>query len=191
VHCWRRSRTWSPSRSAPASSYKGEPPSTACLPAGCAFSNRCPHVKPACVSPALENVLDHHVACCAGRSFVRTLAPLDGAAPGIIINSITAARSKAGLPAGCQLVMSRARRSACETACHPGRHAALSADTMAEGGAFEVAGKIVDPVAIGAGQLRHVARWPIVDHRALVGAAVDQRVDAALGGPHNDDRRIA
>jgi hypothetical protein len=24
-----------------------------------------------------------------------------------------------------------------------------------------------------------------------VGAAVDQRVDAALGGPHDDDRRIA
>jgi oligopeptide/dipeptide ABC transporter ATP-binding protein len=44
---------------------QSEPPSTACLPAGCAFSNRCPHVKPACVStePALENVLDHHVAC--------------------------------------------------------------------------------------------------------------------------------
>jgi hypothetical protein len=36
-----------------------------------------------------------------------------------------------------------------------------------------------------------VARWPTVDHRALVGAAVDQRVDAALGGPHDDDRRIA
>src|ERR1700730_9597448 len=32
----------------------------------------------------------------AGRSFVRTLAPLDGAAPGIIINSITAARSLRG-----------------------------------------------------------------------------------------------
>jgi hypothetical protein len=62
---------------------------------------------------------------------------------------------------------------------------------MAEGDAFEVAGKIVDPVVIGAGQLRRVARWLIVDHRALVGAAVDQRVDAALGGPHNDDRRIA
>ena len=90
----------------------------------------------------------------AGRSFVRTLAPLGGAAPGMIINSITAARSK-------------------------------------RDHAFEVAGKIVDPVAIGAGQLRHVARWPIVDHRALVGAAVDQRVDAALGGPHDDDRRIA
>ena len=44
---------------------QSEPPSTACLPAGCAFSNRCPHVEPACVStePALENVLDHHVAC--------------------------------------------------------------------------------------------------------------------------------
>jgi hypothetical protein len=32
----------------------------------------------------------------AGRSFVRTLAPLDGAAPEIIINSITAARSLRG-----------------------------------------------------------------------------------------------
>jgi oligopeptide/dipeptide ABC transporter ATP-binding protein len=44
---------------------QSEPPTAACLPAGCAFSNRCPHVKPACIStePALENVLDHHVAC--------------------------------------------------------------------------------------------------------------------------------
>ncbi len=44
---------------------QSEPPSAARLPAGCAFSNRCPHVEPACITtePALENVLDHHVAC--------------------------------------------------------------------------------------------------------------------------------
>jgi oligopeptide/dipeptide ABC transporter ATP-binding protein len=42
-----------------------EPPTAACLPAGCAFSNRCPHVEPACIStePALDSVLDHQVAC--------------------------------------------------------------------------------------------------------------------------------
>ena len=62
---------------------------------------------------------------------------------------------------------------------------------MAEGDAFEVAGKIVDPVVIGAGQGRNISGGLVADHRALVGAAVDQRVDAALGGPHDDDRRIA
>ena len=40
-------------------------PSAACLPAGCVFSNRCPHVEPACIStePVLDSVLDHQVAC--------------------------------------------------------------------------------------------------------------------------------
>ncbi len=42
-----------------------EPPTAPCLPAGCAFSNRCPHVEPACIStePALDSLLDHQVAC--------------------------------------------------------------------------------------------------------------------------------
>jgi oligopeptide/dipeptide ABC transporter ATP-binding protein len=42
-----------------------EPPTAACLPAGCTFANRCPHVEPACIStePALASVLDHQVAC--------------------------------------------------------------------------------------------------------------------------------
>ena len=42
-----------------------EPPTPACLPAGCAFSNRCPHAEPACIStePVLDSALDHQVAC--------------------------------------------------------------------------------------------------------------------------------
>jgi oligopeptide/dipeptide ABC transporter ATP-binding protein len=44
---------------------QGEPPSGARLPLGCVFSNRCPSVEPACTvaEPALENALDHQVAC--------------------------------------------------------------------------------------------------------------------------------
>jgi oligopeptide/dipeptide ABC transporter ATP-binding protein len=50
---------------------QSEPPIAACLPAGCTFANRCPHVEPACIStePALENVLDHQVACRRWQEF--------------------------------------------------------------------------------------------------------------------------
>src|SRR3974390_3361259 len=41
----------------------------------------------------------------------------------------------------------------------------------------------------GAGQFRHVPRWLIANHRALMGA-IDQGIDAALGVTHDDDRRV-
>jgi oligopeptide/dipeptide ABC transporter ATP-binding protein len=45
---------------------QGEPPSAACLPAGCVFSSRCPYVEPACATtePTLEDAaFGHQVAC--------------------------------------------------------------------------------------------------------------------------------
>jgi oligopeptide/dipeptide ABC transporter ATP-binding protein len=45
--------------------FKGEPPSAARLPPGCAFSSRCSYAEPACreTIPALEHEHEHAVAC--------------------------------------------------------------------------------------------------------------------------------
>jgi ABC-type dipeptide/oligopeptide/nickel transport system ATPase component len=62
---------------------QSEPLSAPRLPAGCAFSNRCPHVEPVCNStePALENVLDHQVAWALATASLERSHRLTEAAP--------------------------------------------------------------------------------------------------------------
>ena len=70
-------------------------------------------------------------------------------------------------------------------------HAALAAHALAEGDAGELAVEIVDPIMIDAGQFLHIASGLVADEGALVGAAIHQRIDAAILGADHDDRRVA
>src|SRR5688572_5146516 len=75
-----------------------------------------------------------------------------------------------------------------------GGHAALALYALLEGDAGEVAVEVVDPVMVGAGEVARlgaVAARIEADDGALVDAAVHQRVDAAVGLAHHDDRGVA
>ena len=72
------------------------------------------------------------------------------------------------------------------------RHAALAADAAAERDAGQIAGEIVAPGMIDAGQpVLGVAALLQADEIAAMGAAVDHRMDLAVLAARDDDRRLA
>src|SRR5439155_6279854 len=72
------------------------------------------------------------------------------------------------------------------------RHAALAADPAAERDARQIAGEVIAPGVIDAGQpVLGVAALLQADEVAPMGAAVDHRADLAVLAAGHDDRRLA
>src|SRR6202166_3113935 len=72
-----------------------------------------------------------------------------------------------------------------------GRHAALALDAALEGDPGQLAGEIVAPAVIDAGDLLAVALLGQAQQIAAMGAAVDEGVDRAIRAPGDDDRDLA
>src|SRR5215471_10899332 len=71
------------------------------------------------------------------------------------------------------------------------RHAAAPGDAAAKGDAFEVAGEVVAPSVIDAGQVLGMAAPLQADEIAAMGAAIDHRMDLAVLAAGDHDRRLA
>src|SRR5947208_7074099 len=72
-----------------------------------------------------------------------------------------------------------------------GRHAALALDAALEGDAGQLAGEIVAPAVIDAGDLLAVPLLGQAQQIAAVGAAVDEGVDRAIRAARDNDRDLA
>ncbi len=72
-----------------------------------------------------------------------------------------------------------------------GGHAAFAVDPALEGDGAEVAGEIVTPGVVGAGEILDVAAVFESDQRAAMGAAVFERMNFSLCAAHDDDGHLA
>ena len=75
--------------------------------------------------------------------------------------------------------------------CRVRRHAALAGDAAPERDTGQVAGKVVGPVVIDAGEFLALAMRGETEQRPAMGAAILERVQLAVGIARHHDRHVA